>query len=66
MEKKFSVPANKVFAPTDPKWLEARCLAVGELRASYKTNGLSGGSRLFEGRKALRCLAQQDLAPNPD
>ena len=32
MEKKFNAPVDKVFGLlTDPKWLEARCLALGEL-----------------------------------
>ena len=38
MEKKFTAPVDKVFGLlTDSKWLEARCLALGELSASCKT-----------------------------
>ena len=38
MEKKYSASVDKVYALlTDAKWLEARCLALGELSASCKT-----------------------------
>ena len=38
MEQKYNAPMDKVFAIlTDPKWLEARSLALGELSASVKT-----------------------------
>jgi hypothetical protein len=38
VEQKFSAPVDKAYALlTDPKWLEARCLALGELSAACKT-----------------------------
>ena len=38
VEKKMAAPTGKVYAALiDPKWLEARCLALGELSASCKT-----------------------------
>lgn len=38
VEKKLPASPDKVFAVlTDPKWLEARCLALGELSALCKT-----------------------------
>ena len=38
MEKKYSASVDKVYALLiDAKWLEARCLALGELSASCKT-----------------------------
>jgi hypothetical protein len=44
MEQKYSAPIDKVFGLlTDPKWLEARCLAVGELSASVKAKKAKGG-----------------------
>lgn len=44
MEQKYSAPADKVYALlTDPKWLEARCLALGELSASVKVKKAAGG-----------------------
>ena len=37
VEQKFSAPVDKTYALlTDPKWLQARCLALGELSASCK------------------------------
>jgi hypothetical protein len=37
MEKKFNAPVDKVYALLiDPKWLEARCLALGEISANCK------------------------------
>ena len=37
MEKKFTAPVDKVFGLlTDPKWLEARSLALGELSSNCK------------------------------
>ena len=43
MEQKYGAPMDKVFALlTDPKWLEARSLAVGELSASVKAKKKGG------------------------
>jgi len=37
VEQKLSAPVDKAYALlTDPKWLQARCLALGELSASCK------------------------------
>jgi uncharacterized protein YndB with AHSA1/START domain len=44
MEQKYNAPIEKVFALlTDPKWLEARSLALGELSAKVKAKKSSGG-----------------------
>ena len=68
MEKKFSAPADKVFALlTDPKWLEARCLALGELSASCKTKKSAGGVTVTMKRRVHRELnAVISRVLNPD
>jgi uncharacterized protein YndB with AHSA1/START domain len=57
MEQKYSAPMDKVFALlTDPKWLEARCLAVGELSASIKAKKKNGGVVIAMTRRVRREL----------
>ena len=57
MEQKYSAPMDKVFALlTDPKWLEARCLAVGELSASVKAKKKGGVVALSMKRRVRRDL----------
>jgi len=57
MEKKFTAPVDKVFGLlTDPKWLEARCLAMGELSASCKTKKAAGGVTVTMKRRVHRDL----------
>ncbi len=44
MEQKYSAPIEQVFALlTDPKWLEERCLALGELSAKVKAKKSTKG-----------------------
>jgi hypothetical protein len=57
MEQKYSATIDKVFALlTDPKWLEARCLALGELSAKVKAKKSAGGVALSMTRRAKREL----------
>lgn len=57
MEQKYSAPVDKVFALlTDPKWLEARCLALGELSASVKAKKAGKGVALTMKRRVKREL----------
>ena len=57
MEKKYNAPAEKVFGLlTDPKWLEARCLALGELSAKCSTKK-SGGIVVTMKRRVRRELS---------
>jgi Protein of unknown function (DUF2505) len=57
MEQKYSASADKVFALlTDPKWLEARSLALGELSASVKARKSGGGVALTMTRRVRRDL----------
>lgn len=57
MEQKYSAPMDKVFALlTDPKWLETRCLAVGELSASVKARKKNGGVVISMTRRVRREL----------
>lgn len=57
MEQKYSAPVDKVFALlTDPKWLEARSLALGELSASVKAKKKGGGVVLTMKRRVRRDL----------
>jgi len=46
MEQKYDAPLERVLALlTDPKWLETRCLALGELAASAQTR--TAGGKVF-------------------
>jgi uncharacterized protein YndB with AHSA1/START domain len=57
MEQKYSAPVDKVFALlTDPTWLEARSLAVGELSASVKAKKKGGVVVLSMKRRVRRDL----------
>lgn len=57
MEQKYSAPPDKVFALlTDPKWLEARSLALGELSAKVKAKKGGGGVTLTMHRRVKRDL----------
>jgi hypothetical protein len=57
MEQKYSAPVDKVFALlTNPKWLEARCLALGELSATVKAKKAGGGVTLTMKRRVKREL----------
>ena len=57
MEQKYGAPMDKVFTLlTDPKWLEARSLAVGELSASVKAKKKGGAVVLSMKRRVRRDL----------
>lgn len=57
MEQKYSASVDKVFALlSDPKWLEARCLALGELSASVKVKKAGGGVGVTMKRRVKRDL----------
>ncbi|MBL8384294.1 MAG: DUF2505 domain-containing protein [Burkholderiales bacterium] len=57
MEQKYSAPMDKVFGLlTNPKWLEARSLALGELSAAVKAKKAAGGVTLTMKRRVKRDL----------
>lgn len=57
MEQKYAAPIDKVFALlTDPKWLEARCLALGELSAKVKAKKSAKGVAVTMTRHVKRDL----------
>jgi hypothetical protein len=57
VEKKFNAPVDKVFGLlTDPKWLEARSLALGELSANCKTKKTATGATVTMKRRVRREL----------
>ena len=57
MEQKYSAPLETVFARlTDPKWLEARCLALGELSAKVKAKKAGKGVKITMTRRVKRDL----------
>lgn len=58
MEQKYGAPIEQVFGLlTDPKWLEARSLALGELSAKIKTKKSGkGGVTLSMTRRVKREL----------
>ena len=70
MEKKFTAPVDKVFGLlTDPKWLEARSLALGELSASCKTKKAAGGATVTMKRRLhreLNAVISKVLNPESD
>jgi hypothetical protein len=70
MEQKFTAPADKVFALlTNPKWLEARCLALGELSAKISAKKSGGGVTLTMKRRVRRDLpglVAKVLSPESD
>ena len=60
MEGTLSAPVATVFGLlTVPKWLEARCLAVGELSASCKARKSAGGVTVTMRRRVLRDLTAE-------
>ena len=57
MEQKYAAPVDKVFGLlTDPKWLEARSQALGELSASVKAKKAGKGVSLTMKRRVKREL----------
>jgi hypothetical protein len=70
VEKKFNAPVDKVFALlTDPKWLEARSLAIGELSASVKAKKAGTGVTLNMKRRVhreLNAMISKVLSPDSD
>jgi uncharacterized protein YndB with AHSA1/START domain len=57
MEQKYSAPIDKVFALlTDPKWLQERSAALGELSAKVKAKKSGGGVTLTMNRRVRRDL----------
>ena len=55
MEQKYAAPVDAVFALlTDPKFLEARCLALGELEAKVKAKKSGKGVALSMTRRVKR------------
>lgn len=57
MEQTYSAPIEQVFALlTDPKWLEARCLALGELSAKFKVKESAMGVTVSMTRRVRREL----------
>jgi len=70
MEQKYSASAEQVFALlSDPKWLEARSLALGELSAKVKARKSAGGVLLTMHRRVHRDLpglVAKVLSPEAD
>lgn len=57
MEQKYNAPIDRVFSLlTDPRWLEARSLALGELSAKVKAKKSPKGVVLSMTRRARRDL----------
>jgi hypothetical protein len=57
MEQKYAASAEKVYSLlTDPKWLQARCAALGELSATVKARKSGGGVTLTMQRRVKREL----------
>jgi hypothetical protein len=57
MEQKYNVPIGQVYGLlTDPKWLEARSLALGELSARVKAKKSAKGATLAMTRRVRRDL----------
>lgn len=57
MEQKYAAPIDKIFHHlTDPKWLEARCLALGELSAKVKVKKAGKGVKVSMTRRVKRDL----------
>jgi len=57
MEQNYNAPVEKVFALlTDPKFLEARSLALGELKATIKAKKAAGGVKVTMTRRVKRDL----------
>jgi hypothetical protein len=57
MEQKYAAPMDQVFALlTDPAWLEARCLALGELSAKVKVKKSAKSVTVQMTRRVKRAL----------
>jgi Protein of unknown function (DUF2505) len=58
MEQKYNAPIDTVFALlTDPKWLETRSVALGELSAKVKTKKSAQGVQISMTRRVKRELS---------
>lgn len=70
MEQKYSASVDKVFALlTDPKWLEARSAALGELSATVKAKKAAGGVTVTMKRRVKRdlpALVAKVMSPESD
>lgn len=70
MEQKYAATVDKVFALlTDPKWLEARGQALGELSTQVKAKKSAGGVTLSMKRRVRRdlpSLVAKVLSPESD
>lgn len=70
MEQKYAAPIDKVFALlTDPKWLQERSAALGELKATVKAKKGGGGVTLSMNRRVRRdlpALVSKVLSPESD
>lgn len=70
MEQKYAAPIDKVFALlTDPKWLQERSAAIGELSAKVKAKKSGGGITLTMNRRVRRDLpglVAKVLSPESD
>jgi hypothetical protein len=70
MEKKLTAPVDKVYALlTDPKWLEERCLALGELSANCKAKKAAAGTTVTMKRRIrreLNAVVSKVLNPESD
>ena len=57
MEQKYSAPIDQVFTLlTDPRWLQERSAAIGELSAKVKAKKSGGGVTLTMNRRVKRDL----------
>lgn len=69
MEHKFNASADAVFGLlTNPKWIEARCLAMGELSASCKVKKTGGITVTMKRRvhRDLNAIIARVLNPDSD
>ena len=69
VKKELSTSVEKAYALlTDPKWLEARCLALGELSASCKTKKAPSVVVTMKRRvrRELNALISKVLSPESD
>jgi uncharacterized protein YndB with AHSA1/START domain len=70
MEQKYNATVDRVFALlTDPKWLEARSTALGELSASVKARKSGGRVSLTMTRRVKRdlpALVAKVMSPEAD
>ena len=69
MEMNFNAPSEKVFRLlTNPKWIEARCLALGELSANVKVKKAGGVTVTMKRRvrRELNAVISKVLNPESD